>query len=94
MMTRLLLCAMLAAAIPAQAHQRCQPTAKMLAHFAAQHRAAPVAMGIRHDGHLIQVLADEDGGWAIISSSPRTGMSCVLAVGERWEQMPSNAVRL
>jgi hypothetical protein len=53
--------------------------------LAAGYGEAPLALGLRSNGDLLQVFASPEGGsWTIVSTTPQ-GLACILAAGRRWE---------
>ncbi len=48
------------------------------------------AMGLANNGSVVEVLRLEDGSWTIIMTAPN-GVSCVLAVGEHWQEVVTKA---
>ena len=48
---------------------------------------APVSMGLASNGAVIEVLASPSGSFTIILTQPN-GLSCVMAAGENWEDLP------
>ena len=47
---------------------------------------APVSLGLQTNGNMLQVFASrERRTWTIVSTSP-TGLACIVAAGEGWEQ--------
>ena len=56
-----------------------------------KYREAPVAVGVTHNGGLIEVLSTGEGQtWSIIITSPQ-GMSCLVAAGEGWRMVEALA---
>lgn len=52
------------------------------------YREEPVALGITHNGGLIEVLATPRGTtWTIIITTPDRLMTCIVSSGENWRQM-------
>ena len=47
----------------------------------------PVSMGLASNGSVIEVLASPSGSFTIILTLPN-GLSCVMASGENWENLP------
>lgn len=48
----------------------------------------PVSLGLGSNGQLLQIFASEaTRSWTVVTTTP-TGMACVLATGEHWEQLP------
>ena len=50
----------------------------------------PNAMGLANNGSVVEVLRSEKGSWTIIITAPN-GLSCVLAVGEHWQEVVTKA---
>ncbi len=47
----------------------------------------PVSMGLASNGAIIEILASPSGTFTIILTRPN-GLSCVMAAGENWEDLP------
>lgn len=66
----------------------CGEHALLVAALSERYREEPVSMGLQNNGHLLEVFASsETGSWTILSTAT-DGKSCVLAVGEHFEQRP------
>ncbi len=48
---------------------------------------APVSIGLASNGSVIEVLASPSGSFTIILTQPN-GLSCIMAAGENWEDLP------
>lgn len=49
----------------------------------------PVAYGLQQDGTLMQIFASKTGEtWTVVLTTP-TGLSCIVAEGIRWENLPA-----
>ncbi len=82
-----------ALALPATAQTMCGERNKFLKHLSSGYSEAPVAMGLVSNGSILEVLASKDGTWTVIVTRP-DGMSCVVAAGEAWEDLPKLALKL
>lgn len=52
----------------------------------ARYAEAPVSLGLQTNGNMLQVFASrERRTWTIVSTSP-TGLACIVAAGDGWEQ--------
>ncbi|MGF1593023.1 MAG: hypothetical protein ACFCUW_07075 [Kiloniellaceae bacterium] len=52
-----------------------------------KYKEQPVALGVTHNGGLVEVLSTGNGNtWSIIVTTPQ-GMSCLVAAGEGWRAM-------
>ncbi len=68
----------------AEAADRCGPRNAVLELMAKSYGERPIAVGLNRNGHLLEVLAQEDGRtWTVIATTPR-GVTCVLDMGEGW----------
>lgn len=80
----------------AQAAQNptCDQRKRVIGHLADKYREAPVAIGVTNSGGLVEVLSSDDGQtWTIIVSTPN-GVTCLLATGEGWRAIQSEATLL
>lgn len=46
------------------------------------------ALGLSATGGVMELYTSEDGTWTLILTQPN-GMSCLVAVGEGWQDIPS-----
>ena len=46
-----------------------------------------LSIGLASNGSVIEVLASPSGSFTIILTQPN-GLSCVMAAGENWENLP------
>ncbi len=76
-----------ALALPAMAQTVCGDRAKFLNHLSRSYSEAPQAMGLISNGAILEVLVSKDGSWTIIVTRPN-GLSCIMAAGEAWENLP------
>lgn len=80
------------AATPALAQPQCDLRANVLEILQKKYKEAPVALGVTHNGGLVEVLSTGSGTtWSIIVTTPQ-GMSCLVAAGEGWKSMDQIAV--
>ena len=71
----------------AQSGPYCDTRDSVIKQLSDKYREAPVALGVTHNGSLIEVLSTGDGKtWSIIITSPR-GRSCLVAAGEGWREI-------
>ena len=62
----------------------CGERSDIFGQLESRHGETPQAIGITGDGKLIEVLVSPTGGWSLLMTHPR-GPTCVIAVGESWE---------
>ncbi len=76
----------------ASAEPQCNTRDSVIKQLSDKYREAPVALGVTHNGGLIEVLSTGEGKtWSIIITSPQ-GMSCLVAAGEGWRMMEKLAL--
>ncbi len=72
----------------AMAQVPCDQRDKIVEWLAVKYKEAPIATGVSSNGHLIEVLATQDGDtWTLIITSP-DGNSCMIASGQGWRAKP------
>jgi hypothetical protein len=65
----------------------CGSRPEILKQLSDRFKEAPVALGLAKNGSVIEVLTSDDGEtWTIMVSQPN-GSSCLVAVGEGWEEL-------
>ncbi len=72
---------------PAQAQAMCGKRGAVVANLEKTYSEAPVSIGLASNGAVIEVLASPSGSFTIILTQPN-GLSCVMAAGESWEDLP------
>lgn len=66
----------------------CTDRSSALSYLAKSYKEQPVAMGLASSGGVVEVLANKDGtSWSIIVTQP-SGITCLVASGENWEDLP------
>lgn len=58
----------------------------------SQYQESPRAIGLVSKEAVLEVFVSESGTWTVVVTDPK-GVSCVLAAGQSWEEIPvgSNA---
>ena len=59
----------------------------VIANLEKTYSEAPVSIGLASNGAVIEVLASPSGSFTILLTQPN-GLSCVMAAGENWENLP------
>ncbi|MFQ5619931.1 MAG: hypothetical protein ACE5FR_13265 [Rhodospirillales bacterium] len=72
---------------PAQAQTVCGERRAVVANLEKTYSEAPVSIGLASNGSVIEVLASPSGSFTIILTQPN-GLSCVMAAGENWQDLP------
>ncbi len=76
----------------AMAQPQCDQRDSVLQVLEQKYKEAPVALGVTHNGGLVEVLSTGNGTtWSIIVTTPE-GMSCLVAAGEGWRAMQQASV--
>lgn len=63
----------------------CAPTQQMQQKLEQQFRSARTATGIRAPDQMMEVWTDARGDWAMVVRYA-SGTSCIVAMGEHWEE--------
>jgi len=68
----------------AAAQPQCDQRDSVIELLSQKYKEAPIALGVTHNGGLVEVLTNGNGKtWSIIVTTPQ-GMSCLVAAGEGW----------
>lgn len=80
-------------AVPAtaQAEMLCGERAKVVAGLEKGYEETPTSMGLASNGAVVEVLASPSGTFTIIITQPN-GLTCLMAAGEDWEDLPQKIV--
>ncbi len=66
----------------------CAKRSDFLQHLAVKFAEAPVAMGVKADVAVLEILTSAAGSWTILVTMP-TGVTCGVVAGEAWSQPPA-----
>lgn len=73
---------------PTSPRMPCHKATEIAKQLSQKYSEAPVAFGLQSNGNLLQVyFSQEKDTWTVVSTTP-SGMSCILAAGKRWENLP------
>ncbi len=72
----------------AQAQTICGERGAIVASLEKTYSEAPVSMGLGNNGTIIEVFASPSATFTIILTQPN-GLTCVMAAGESWEDLPN-----
>jgi len=53
----------------------------------------PISMGLGNNGAMIEVFASTKGTFTIVITRPN-GISCLVAAGESWENIPTSTAEI
>ena len=84
--------ALTAFANTAMAQAVCSERARFLEQLAGNFKENTVALGLVNNGSVLEILTSEKGSWTILVTKP-DGMSCVVATGSSWEDVPKTLVK-
>ena len=66
----------------------CHNATEIAKQLSNKYDEAPVAFGVQSNGNLLQIYASEDKTtWTVVSTTP-AGVSCFVAAGKSWENIP------
>lgn len=65
----------------------CDKRPDVVAHLKKEYKESPRSMGLASNGSVIEVFVSPKGSFTIIITQP-TGISCLVAGGENWEDLP------
>jgi hypothetical protein len=91
----IVLVAALVTVVPAAAAQQraCAKRGDVVDYLAGKYRESPVAIGLANSGGVIEVLASPSGGGFTIIITMPNGVSCLIAAGENWQNLPATPKR-
>ena len=73
---------------PASAETACLPHAEVAKRLGDRYAETPVGIELASNGGLIELFSSPDGStWTMVMTTP-TGVSCVMAAGEAWQNFP------
>jgi hypothetical protein len=78
---------------PAQAQMICGQHTDVISKLKNNYEEQPVGMGLSTDGGLIEIYSSENGTWTILITRP-SGVSCLVAAGDSWEELKSTVPAL
>ncbi len=76
----------LAPAAYAQGAVPCGDRAKVIGLLAKRYQEVPRAMGLASRSGVLEIYVSEKGSWTILMTTTK-GRSCMIAVGENWEEL-------
>lgn len=65
----------------------CGLRSEIVTQLTQEHDEQQVAIGLSQQGQVLELWAGPNGGWTLLASLP-TGISCIMALGERLEFKP------
>lgn len=80
-------------AVPAEAQGACGVRAKFIETLSKNYQEEPSAFGIAGQRNLVELFVSKAGTWTMLVTHP-SGMSCIVAAGQSWEQFPAAAAKM
>lgn len=74
-------------ALPVHAQTICGNRTEIAARLKSGYEERAVAAGLSGNGGVVELYKSESGGWTLLVTRP-SGVSCLLAAGEHWEDVP------
>ncbi len=65
----------------------CDLRAKVLSTLEGKYAETPASLGLASNGAMIELLTSDAGTWTILTTLPN-GLSCLVAAGRYWENLP------
>jgi hypothetical protein len=84
----LLLSAPSASVVQAQSQSQCGPRDQVIKVLNAKFQENQRAIGLINEKAMMEVYISPQGTWTMVVTND-AGMSCVLAAGEAWDEMPT-----
>ena len=82
---------MLSSSALAQEQRQCAPHEDIVKVLNAKYQESQRAIGLINKKAMMEVYISVKGTWTVIVTN-ETGMSCVMAAGEAWDEMPATAL--
>ena len=79
-------------ALPATAQTVCLERDRVLTVLEGQNAEVPVAVGLSHDGKVVEIVASSDGSWTVIVTDPNK-VSCIVSSGVAWQDIAAKPIR-
>jgi len=83
-----------ATALPAMAQSPCGPRDQLIEKLEDSYGENRMGAGLRGNASIFEIWASADSGSWTILVTDTDGISCVMATGEYWQEMPAIAAGL
>ena len=74
-------------AAPVQAQAVCGDREVIIDRLESAYQEKPVAVGLSGNGGVVELYLSDKGSWTLLLTQP-TGVSCLIAAGDNWHQIP------
>jgi hypothetical protein len=71
----------------------CDERVRVIGALEQMYAEQPVSMGLTNSGSMIEVFKSSKGSWSIVSTHP-SGLTCIIAAGEHWENVAKRSAGL
>lgn len=72
---------------PSTQQMLCNKRSEVMKNLSANYREAPTALGMASNGGVLEVMTSKDGKtWTVLLTKP-DGTSCLVAMGNSWENV-------
>ena len=73
----------------AEGDARCAAHQKMVSLLSKKYSEAPMGIGTVNQDRVMQIFVSAKGSWTIVVTKT-DGLSCIVAAGQNWENIPSH----
>ena len=81
--------AVLSAPAAAEGDARCTAHQQMVSLLSKKYSEAPMGIGTVNQDRVMQIFVSAKGSWTIVVTKT-DGLSCIVAAGQNWENIPSH----
>ena len=74
---------------PASAQSVCGDRSEIVTRLETGYEEKAAAIGLSGNGGVVELYKSEKGSWTLLITRP-SGMSCLIAAGESWEDTPNS----
>ena len=85
------LCSSMALPAQAQGRDQCGPRDQVVQVLNAKYQESQRALGLINEKAMMEVYISPAGTWTMVVTN-EAGVTCVLAAGEAWDEMPANTL--
>jgi hypothetical protein len=78
-------------ALPAHAQGQCGPRDQVVKVLNAKYKESQRALGLINEKAMMEVYISPTGTWTMVITN-HVGVTCILAAGESWDEMPAKAL--
>jgi hypothetical protein len=78
-------------ALRAETQQQCGPRDEVVKVLNAKYQESQRALGLINEKAMMEVYISAQGTWTMVVTNDQ-GLSCVIAAGESWDEMPAKVL--